>query len=718
MSAAARGVQSLGAEEISTRPQLGEDLFRSINRLTGVSSNDFAAGFHTRGAEIDQMYVSLDGMQLYEPFHLKDLDGALSILDVQSVGGVDLSTGGFTSEYGNRLGSALAIRSAEPSDDAARTALGISVTNLRVQSQGKFSSGQGSWLVAARRGYLDLAFKLAGVSDSISPAYSDVFAKTSFGIGGRNRLTVDLLRADDELTYNTGKGLIKSAYASTYAWATWNTDPTNWLSGTTIVSMAHLRWSRNLRSPPKLGLVDTASDTRTFATPGVQQNWSLVASPYLTMRAGAELRSESASYDYHGLHSTIRVIDDSVVVASHALSADLLPRGSRVGAYVAPRIRPASWLTTEIGLRYDRVSYTGDGLWSPRANVLLALGPRTSVRLADGRYDQPQSIYSLQVQDGVTHFAQADRAEHRVIGIDQILDSATSVRAEAYERITTRESPGSSICKPARMRCLNSLPDRVLLSASGGRARGVELTVRHHVALGLDWSANYAWARTTDMVEGQQVPRTYDQEHTAYVDASYRAPASGLASQRRLADPLGMAGSSRAVRGWYDKRRRRSAHERGCTDIRPAGRVGGCAIAVVSSYRYSRHARAPDGTRTCIVVCGRVQPLRQLESARLRLFALGTKRRAQRLSDRPCPGSSVSERGHLLGILTPHSSARDRCEFASACHPTNHHRTELHYAYAACHCRRRDVIRLRERNDGCSRRADRRGHLSIDRRQR
>ena len=268
-----------------------------------------------------------------------------------------------------------------------------------MQSQGKFSNGQGSWLVAARRGYLDLAFKLAGVSDSFSPAYSDVFAKTSFGIGSRNRVTVDLLRADDELTYNTGKGLIKSAYASTYAWATWNTDPTNWMSGTTIVSMAYLSWARNLSNPPNMGLVDTVSDTRTFSTPGVQQNWTLVASPYLTMRAGAELRSESASYDYHGLHSTIRVINDSVVVASRAVSADLVPRGSRVGAYVPPRIRPVSWLTTEVGLRYDRVSYTGDGLWSPRANVLLALGPRTSVRLADGRYDQPQSIYSLQVQD-------------------------------------------------------------------------------------------------------------------------------------------------------------------------------------------------------------------------------------------------------------------------------------------------------------------------------
>ncbi|NBW66918.1 hypothetical protein EBR44_14325, partial [bacterium] len=173
-------MQSIGREQLMTRPQLGEDLFRSINRLPGVTSGDFSAGFHVRGAEVDQTLVTLDGMELYEPFHMKDFDNAISILDVQSIGGVELTTSGFTADHGGRLGSVLALKSTDPKTDRVRTAVGVSVTNLRAQTQGGFDNGRGSWLVSARRGYLDLALKLAGRADSLNPTYSDVFAKTQY----------------------------------------------------------------------------------------------------------------------------------------------------------------------------------------------------------------------------------------------------------------------------------------------------------------------------------------------------------------------------------------------------------------------------------------------------------------------------------------------------------------------------------------------------------
>ena len=237
--------QTLGHEQIRTRPQLGEDLFRSINRLPGLSSDDFSAGFHVRGADVDAMYISLDGVQLIEPFHLKDLEGALSILDVQTVSGIDLTTGGFTSEYGNRLGSVLAIRSIEPGASTTSTTLAASVTNLRAQSQGTFASGRGSWLVAARRGYLDLALKLANTSDSLSPVYSDVFAKATWSLNERNRLAIHAIGAKDELRYNEDGGVIESAYGSGYAWLTWDTQPSERVSGTTVASISgHLMVTR------------------------------------------------------------------------------------------------------------------------------------------------------------------------------------------------------------------------------------------------------------------------------------------------------------------------------------------------------------------------------------------------------------------------------------------------------------------------------------------
>jgi hypothetical protein len=65
-------------------------------------------------------------------------------------------------------------------------------------------------------------------------------------------------------------------------------------------------------------------------------------------------------------------------------------------------------------------------------------------------------------------------------------------------------------------------PDRVLLSPTRGDARGVELLVTRSPGHRVTWSASYALAKTTDVVNGRTVPRTLDQRHTIALDAGWR----------------------------------------------------------------------------------------------------------------------------------------------------------------------------------------------------
>ena len=525
--APARGAaHSLGRDEIVTRPQLGEDLFRSIARLPGLSSGEYGAGFHVRGGEVDQLHVSLDGLELFEPFHMKDFDNALSILDVQSVDGIDLVTSGFTSEYGGRLGSVLAIRSQAPRTDRTRTTVGASVTNLRLQSQGGFAGGRGGWLVAARRGYLDLALKLAGRADSISPKYGDAFATVTWAYSEKHQVAAHLLWSDDNLHYRVKDGGISSAYGSAYGWATWDAAFTPRLSARTVGSVGALRWDRSGDARIISAFHSTVDERRRFSLGGLRQDWLWSPGSSLALKWGGEWRPMTASYDYTALRASRVFQGDSIASVRVPVSVARPASGAQWGAYVAPRVRPLPWLVAELGARYDRTSWSGDASLSPRANVLVTLGPRTTLRLGVGRYAQPQQLFGLQVQDGITTFGAEDVAEHRVAGIEHRFGLVAIAKVEAYERRVTQERP-RYINLHADIQVFPELElDRVLLPATAGRATGVEYSVHGLGAYGFDWAASYARSRVTDRVGRVDVARTWDQAHTFYLDASYRPPSA------------------------------------------------------------------------------------------------------------------------------------------------------------------------------------------------
>src|SRR5690606_25915151 len=141
--------QTLSRSDIQALPQLGEDIYRAARRLPGLAGNDYSSQINVRGGLPDELLVELDGMELYEPFHMKDIGGgALSVLDAEAIGGIDMMTGAFPAEYGDRMSGVFSIASATPARQ--RTSVGISFMNMRFLSEGRFAEGNGEWLVLAR----------------------------------------------------------------------------------------------------------------------------------------------------------------------------------------------------------------------------------------------------------------------------------------------------------------------------------------------------------------------------------------------------------------------------------------------------------------------------------------------------------------------------------------------------------------------------------------
>ena len=236
---------ALSRDRLETMPQIGEDIYRAVSRLPGVSADDFSAKFNVRGGSGDELFVSLDGLELVEPFHLKDLGGAFSIVDIQSLGTASLTTGGFSAEYGDRLTGVFTLTTAEPRTDRSRTSLGLSVMNARATSQGGFAGGKGGWLVSARPGYLDVALKFTDINDSLRPRYYDLFAKAQYDLGRGGQVALHLLRAQDTFRYLLeNEPNISSRYGSDYGWITWDERVGSRIRMTSVASLGALTWRR------------------------------------------------------------------------------------------------------------------------------------------------------------------------------------------------------------------------------------------------------------------------------------------------------------------------------------------------------------------------------------------------------------------------------------------------------------------------------------------
>ena len=520
---------SIPRQRFETVPHFDDDVFRAATRLLpGLAAGDFASRFTVRGGSADELYVTLDGLELAEPYHLQDIEGGLSLLDVNVMGGLELTTGGFTAEYGDRLTGVLTMRTVDPTAEGSRTSVGVSMLNTRVTSRGTFAAGRGGWLASARRGYLDLILRTAGASDSLDPTFYDAFAKVQRDLPRLGRVTAHVLHAGDRLTYlDVDDPSLRSRYASTYGWLTWEGELGARLRQRTVASIGRLHWRRDGERVEFGRRTADADDRRRFGFAGLRQDWQWTLGPRALLKFGGEARREGAAYEYAGWVDDARV-DRAAGVRRFdrdSTRVDVAPQGARLAVYVAPRVQPLPSVTVEAGLRADRATAVGATEVAPRLNASWEPMRGTTLRAAWGRHSQSQPLHALQAADGVDRLAAPERAEHRVLGLEQTLAAGVSARVEAYERRLTRQRPRFVNWTAATELFPEIEFDRIELRPGAGRARGLEMVLARAAGTRTDWSASYALSSATDRLQERDVPRALDQRHAGRADWSYH-PAS------------------------------------------------------------------------------------------------------------------------------------------------------------------------------------------------
>ena len=504
-------------EDIQDMPRLGEETLRAVQLLPGVATNGFSSLGSVRGGEPNETAIVLDGLRLYEPFHLKNFLSPVSLLDSRMIDSMHVYSGGFPVTYGDRMSSIIDAASLDPVQ-ARYYEAGLSLFHAHALASSQFADGRGQGLISVRRGNIgDLA--RYSEKDFGKPEYFDGFAKLDYRFSDATRASFDVLGSSDRILAirNSGMERANAEYRNSYAWGALEHDWADGAQSRVILSYTDVdnRRTGEIDEPGKRSV--RVRDIRNFHVVGVRADHMFEARG-LDHRIGAEVRRLSGSYDYE---SEVRFEPgfphpDSGAMQLRRVAAPK-PDGLESAAWWDGRIALGSRWTVQAGLRVDAQQYDGAvdaEQFSPRLNVLYQPGEVTRWRAGWGRFFQPQAINELQVEDGVERFQPAQYADHIILSVDHTLRTGLDLRIEAYRKDYGRLTPRfENLFNPLAL-----LPetefDRVMIAPDSARAEGIEVLLRWRSQDAWRGWFGYAWSQVQDRIDGRDVLRSWDQTHT------------------------------------------------------------------------------------------------------------------------------------------------------------------------------------------------------------
>lgn len=352
------GRQRIRAPEIELipAPDITGDLANYLTSLPGVvTTGDRGGQFFVRGGEPPQNLAMLDGMIIYQPFHVL---GFYSLFPSEIIDKADFYAGGFGAKYVGRLSSVLDV-SARPGNNR-RFSGSVSVSPFTGSAllEGPLIPGVASFIVSGRQSLIDQSSE-ALYGQNLPFDFNDRFLKLHFTPGSRHRISFTGIRSTDE-------GELVEDVAAAEAQKVWWTNDG--------FSLSWLALSKNLPIATKLTYSRSGHQTRQ-GTPGLTQRMSEIKNSRLALDATF---SEGS---FFGARSTTiagwDVVFGNTANELSGLFQNLEDSGRPVpsfGFYVEPEITTSGGWKLSPGLRFQAYNTRLVPVPEPRFRASLERG--------------------------------------------------------------------------------------------------------------------------------------------------------------------------------------------------------------------------------------------------------------------------------------------------------------------------------------------------------
>jgi ligand-binding SRPBCC domain-containing protein len=532
-----------------------QDVSRYVQALPGVviGTNDFRNDLIVRGGSpLENLYivdnVEIPNINTFANF--ASAGGTVSILDVQLIDSVTFLTGGYPAPFGNRTSSVLQIAQREGRRDRVGGMATVGFAGAGGVVEGPIGSAQrskGSWIVSARRSFLDVFTDDTGIGGV--PVLYTLNGKAVYDLSARDRIwVVNLTGVDtvrlgltdssdlsDELsnldiqyegwrsatgfnwqrTYKRGVGLLGISYARATV-------------GQRVADLL-----RNGVPPPDTPVEDQiAGGEVVFREESSESDTTVkydlsVSIPFLQkMQVGGSVKASHIDYDAESPFGT-----DSPffpVADANPFSLRETFTAFQSSAYVQATRPVLGRLTATVGARVDHYPFLSATRVSPRLGAEYPLTPRLALQASYGRYYQQPFFLFLEAypeNSSLGPFA----ADHYVGGITFDVDRSTRASVEAYRK-DYRDYPVSSQIPSLSLANVGdtfAIRDVLfpMISAGTGTVSGVEVTIDRRAQAGSPWNgqANLAFSRARYAgLDGVPRPGSFDYPVVANLLGGYQ----------------------------------------------------------------------------------------------------------------------------------------------------------------------------------------------------
>jgi hypothetical protein len=534
--------QTLGSADIQNlRGVLADDPLRAVQVLPGVATgDDLRSEFSVRGSDFAHMNFTVDGFST--PFLLHTVraiedrasTGSVAMINSDILEDVTLLNGGYAQRYGNRTGAEVDFRLREGSRDRSQVRLAISATNASIVAEGPLGRiARGSWLVSARKSYLDLVVKRLR-EEGIAFAFTDGQTKLVYDLTSRQRIDLSVIAGTSRLvdtSPNNPDDRFTGRNESAVAIASWR-----------LTGAKHIVTARLLAGTTDFHNDQTDSPNRDIGDDrqlAGRLEATHVLSSTIQLEGGGDVeRTHETQTRIRPIAGTARIINNYAGTAT------------RSGTFGQIRWTPAGSVMLVPGARVDHSTLTGETTASPWMLGEWQVGAGLTLRAGAGIYRQFPAFEQVIGQLG-RRTNRDERAAQYDTGVEGRLTTDLRWQVTVYDReehdFMRRPAAETRVVDGRLLRGIATAPYENRLE---GYSRGVELLVQRRNPNGLSGWISYAYGRNRyrDVVTGERFWGDLDQRHTFNLYGFYR-----LSDRMSVSGKLRL-GSNFPVPGYFVER--------------------------------------------------------------------------------------------------------------------------------------------------------------------